>query len=125
MDFLDKLLEELSGPYDAYEQEYLVRLYSTFQEGIKEIDKVEAKFKRKKYVLSDEDKKMFEICRNHLEKREKQFYPYLIQLIKSDDEEERLFLREELTFFVQNKWGVMRDFLDWEYKIKDEQEKGN
>ena len=113
----------LEKEYDAYEQEYLVRLYSTFQEGIEEINRVEKKFKRKKYVLSDEDKKMFEICRNHIEKREKQFYPYLLNLIKSEDEEEKLWIREELTFFVQNKWGVMNTFLEWELDIKEREEK--
>lgn len=120
METINDILEK---KYDAFEQEYLVRLYSTFQDGIEEIDRVEKKFKRKKYVLSDEDKKMFVMCRNQIEKREKQFYPYLLQLIKSNDEEEQIFLREELTFFVQNKWGIMNTFLEWELDIKEREEK--
>lgn len=120
------IIDEIkNAEYDAFEQEELVKLYSTFQEGIKEINKVEAKFKRKKYKLSDKDKKELDMFRDHIEKREKQYYPYLLNLIKCDDEEERLWIREELTFFVQNKWGVMKMFLDWEYKIKDEQEREN
>lgn len=118
------IIDELkNAEYDAFEQEELVRLYSTFQEGINEINKVEAKFKRKKYTLSDKDKKELDMFRDHIEKREKQYYPYLLNLIKCDDEEERLWIREELTFFVQNKWGVMNMFLDWEFKIKEREEK--
>ena len=125
MDFINKELEELKEAEGTpiYTDQDLVRLFATFQNGLEEIDKVEKKFKRKKYILIDEDKNMFTLIRNHIQKREKQYYPFLLNYFASNDQEEKEWIKEELIFFVQNKYALMNEFLRWELNIKDEQEK--
>jgi hypothetical protein len=125
MEFVDQLLEELKEleGTPVYTDEELVRLFATFQQGLDEIDKVEKKFKRKKYLLSNEDKNLFSIVRNQIKKREGQYYPYLLNYIKSNDDDEKAWIKEELIFFVQNKYGIMNEFLRWELNIKEEQER--
>ena len=108
---------------EAYSIKELTRFFSEFQKGIEEINRVEKKFKRKKYNLIEEDKKMITMCRDHLINKENEYYEMLIDLITSDDEEDKQYFRDELTFFVHNKYGVMNEFLKWELDIKEEQEK--
>jgi DNA gyrase/topoisomerase IV subunit B len=125
MDFISRELEELKEleGTPVYTDKDLVRLFATFQDGLEKIDMVEKKFKRKKYVLSEENKIMFTFARTQIKKREEQYYPYLLNYFASNDEEEKEWIKEELIFFVQNKYAVMNEFLRWELNIKDEQEK--
>src|SRR6476620_1600108 len=125
MDFVNQLLDELKELEETpeYTDKDLVRLFATFQSGLEEIERVEKKFKRKKYILSEEEKMMFTLARNQVKKREEQYYPYLLNYFASKDEEEKEWIKEELIFFIQNKYGVMNEFFRWEMNIKEEQEK--
>ena len=91
--------------------------FGKFQDDIKTYKNVIKKLKRKKI---DFDLKFFEIGIKHLEANEKKYFEMMQEMFITEDEKEKAYLIEELSFMIYNRFGIQQGMYDYEMKVTNE-----
>ena len=117
----EAILEENMKPagidYPDFTEYEIARDFGKFQVDIENYKKVIKKLKRKKIEF---DLEFFTICIKHLEANEEKYFNMMQEMFSTEDELEKAYLIEELSFMIYNRFGIQRGMYDYEMKVTDE-----
>ena len=111
-----------------YKEEEYTRFFAEFEQGIKKIEALEKRLKRKKIKFDKE--KNIDFFITHLKSQEIKYFEVLRELFENDEESEdedertnRVLIQKDLSFYIHNKYAVMNYLLEWEFEKEEEQRK--
>ena len=109
-----------------YSEIEYVRFFGEFGQGIEYIEALEKRLRRKKITHTLD----LEFFKNHLKNNEQKYFVVLKELFENDEESQdqaeinnRKLIKQDLSFFVHNKYGVTNYLFEWEMELVEEYQK--
>lgn len=102
--------------YDRFSEIELTRLFSEFQLGIKDLQKLDKRLKRKNIAF---EQRFIDEIIEFLNRQEKKYFRMLKDLFTNTDPDDKEELLQEMSWYIYNKYGVMNKMLEWEMDLLD------